>query len=51
MILEGQDQIRLSLINIDRKMAEMAGRVERIAINSGGQQQIAGQPQVKCFGI
>ncbi|CAF0922076.1 unnamed protein product, partial [Didymodactylos carnosus] len=29
-ILEGQDQIRFALTNIDRKMAEMLGRVERL---------------------
>jgi hypothetical protein len=35
-------------------MAELLGRVERFAVNGGGQQQIAGQAQVKfllyqCF--
>ena len=45
-ILEGQDQIRLSLTSIDRKMADIMGRVERIASNNGGQQQISGQAQV-----
>jgi mannose-binding lectin 1 len=42
-ILEGQDQIRVSLTNIDRKMAELLGRVERLGTNTGGQQQIIGQ--------
>jgi hypothetical protein len=32
-------------------MADMVGRVERMSINGGGQQQIAGQAQVKFFGI
>ncbi len=41
MILEGQDQIRLSLTNIDRKVAELLGRVERLSSIGGGQQQIA----------
>jgi mannose-binding lectin 1 len=45
VILEGQDQIRLSLTNIDRKIAEILGRVDRLAINGVGQQQITGQPQ------
>jgi mannose-binding lectin 1 len=44
-ILEGQDQIRTSLTNIDRKMAELLGRVERLATNTGGQQQLPGQGQ------
>ncbi|CAF1617873.1 unnamed protein product, partial [Adineta ricciae] len=43
-ILEGQDQIRLSLGAIDRKMAELLGRVERLALTSN-QQQISGQAQ------
>jgi hypothetical protein len=41
VILEGQDQIRLSLTNIDRKVAELLGRVERLSSTGGGQQQIA----------
>ncbi|UJR23784.1 hypothetical protein I4U23_026761 [Adineta vaga] len=44
-ILEGQDQIRLSLTTIDRKMAEILGRVERLGLASTNQQQIAGQAQ------
>ncbi|CAF3575516.1 unnamed protein product [Adineta steineri] len=44
-ILEGQDQIRLSLVNVDTKMAEILGRVERLAVTAGGQQQISGQAQ------
>lgn len=40
-ILEGQDQIRNSLTNIDRKMAELLGRVERLAITGGNQQPVA----------
>lgn len=47
VILEGQDQIRLSLTNVDRKIAELLGRVERLSLTGGGQQQIAGQVQVK----
>ncbi len=45
-ILEGQDQIRNSLTNIDRKMAELLGRVERFSASASGQQQIPGQAQV-----
>jgi len=41
-ILEGQDQIRQSLNGIDRKMAELLGRVERLALsNTGGQPSVA----------
>ncbi len=46
-ILEGQDQIRTSLTNVDRKMAELLGRVERISASANVQQQVAGQGQVK----
>ncbi|CAF3895516.1 unnamed protein product, partial [Rotaria magnacalcarata] len=42
-ILEGQDQIRLSLTSIDRKMIELLGRVERISSTTGEQQQITGK--------
>ncbi|CAF1147564.1 unnamed protein product [Rotaria sordida] len=42
-ILEGQDQIRLSLTSIDNKMIELLGRIERLAITTGTQQQITGQ--------
>ncbi|CAF2094314.1 unnamed protein product [Rotaria magnacalcarata] len=43
VILEGQDQIRLSLTTIDRKMAELLGRIERIASSgSGGSGQASG---------
>lgn len=42
-ILEGQDQIRMTLTNIDRKMVDLLGRIERLSMASGGQQQISGQ--------
>ncbi|CAF3443044.1 unnamed protein product [Rotaria sp. Silwood1] len=42
-ILEGQDQIRSSLTSIDKKMLELLGRVERLAVTTGTQQQIVGQ--------
>ena len=35
-------------------MAELLGRVERLAVNTGGQQQVAGQAHVRIdlsFGI
>jgi hypothetical protein len=32
-------------------MAEILGRVERLTINAGGQQQIAGQPPVNFSSI
>lgn len=42
-ILEGQDQIRQTLNGIDRKMAELLGRVERLALSNTGQtNQVAG---------
>ncbi|CAF1060230.1 unnamed protein product [Rotaria sordida] len=44
IILEGQDQIRLGLTSIDRKMAELLGRVERFASVGGGQAQ--GTPSI-----
>jgi hypothetical protein len=31
-------------------MAELLGRVERLAVTTGGQQQVAGQVQVKING-
>lgn len=43
VILEGQDQIRGTLANVDKKMAELLGRVERLGSISGGQQQVSGQ--------
>ncbi|CAF1593851.1 unnamed protein product, partial [Adineta ricciae] len=45
VILEGQDQIRLSLTGLDNKMVELLGRIERLSTMGGGQQQIAGQAQ------
>ncbi|UJR25079.1 hypothetical protein I4U23_006439 [Adineta vaga] len=45
VILEGQDQIRLSLTGLDHKMAELLGRIERLSTAGSGQQQIAGQAQ------
>jgi len=32
-------------------MAELLGRVERLALNTGGQQQLPGQAQVKLKSI
>ena len=50
MILEGQDQIRGTLANVDKKMAELLGRVERLGSLGGGQQQVSGQVQIEsCF--
>ncbi|CAF1354829.1 unnamed protein product [Adineta steineri] len=45
VILEGQDQIRLSISNVDRKMAELLGRIERLSITGGAPQQIGEQAQ------
>ncbi|CAF2899800.1 unnamed protein product [Rotaria sp. Silwood2] len=39
VILEGQDQIRVALTSIDKKMAELLGRIERLSSTGGGQAQ------------
>lgn len=38
-ILEGQDQIRLTLHGVDQKVAELLGRIERLSLASGVQSQ------------
>lgn len=45
MILEGQERMRTLLLNIDKNMLELSGRVERLAV-IGGSPQITGQAQV-----
>lgn len=45
MILEGQENMRTLLANIDKNMLELSGRVERLA-TVGSAPQITGQAQV-----